>query len=73
MQGTVNAYTDIPVLIQSVPRGEIVSAADVAIEKVEIRSDFDHIIVDKVDIIGKQAKGAACRSATEVQPAGTRF
>ena len=58
VRGTVNAYTDIPVLTQSVPRGEIVSAADVAIEKVEIRSDFDHIIVDQVDIIGKQAKRA---------------
>ena len=58
VRGTVNAYTDVPVLTQSMPRGEIVSAADIAIEKVEIRSDFEHIIVDKVDIIGKQAKRA---------------
>jgi len=58
VRGTVNAYTDIPVLSESVPRGDIISAADVAIEKIEIRSDFDHIIVDQVDIIGKQAKRA---------------
>ena len=69
VRGTVNAYTDIPVLTESVPRGDIISAADVAIEKIEIRSDFDHIIVDQVDIIGKQAKRAlravmwTCRSS----------
>ena len=58
VRGTVNAYTDIPILTQSVPRGEIVSDGDISIEKVEIRSDFDQIIVDRDDIIGKQAKRA---------------
>ena len=58
VRGTVNAYTDIPVLTQSVPRGEIVSDSDISIEKVEIRSDFDKIIVDRADIVGKQARRA---------------
>ena len=58
VRGTVNAYTNIPVLTQSVPRGEIVSDSDISIEKVEIRSDFDKIIVDRADIVGKQARRA---------------
>ena len=58
VRGTVNAYTNIPVLTQSVPRGEIVSDSDISIEKVAIHSDFDKIIVDRADIVGKQARRA---------------
>jgi flagella basal body P-ring formation protein FlgA len=54
----VNAYADIPVLTQSVPRGELISRGDIAIEQVEISSDFERIIVDQIDIVGKQAKRA---------------
>jgi flagella basal body P-ring formation protein FlgA len=54
----VNAYADIPVLTQSVPRGELISQGDIAIEQVEISSDFERIIVDQIDIVGKQAKRA---------------
>jgi flagella basal body P-ring formation protein FlgA len=58
VRGTVNAYTDIPVLTETVPRGEILSDGDIVIEKIEIRSDFDNIIVDQEYIVGKQAKRA---------------
>jgi flagella basal body P-ring formation protein FlgA len=58
VRGTVNAYADIPVLTQSVPRGELISQGDIAIEQVEISSDFERIIVDQIDIVGKQAKRA---------------
>jgi flagella basal body P-ring formation protein FlgA len=46
------------VLTQSIPRGELISQGDVAIEQVEISSDFERIIVDQIDIVGKQAKRA---------------
>lgn len=58
VRGTAAAYTSIPVLAKSIPRGEIVSRNDVIIEKHAIRSDFDQIIVDHADIIGKQARRA---------------
>ena len=36
VRGTVNAYADIPVLTQSVPRGELISQGDIALSLIHI-------------------------------------
>ena len=66
VRGTVNAYTDIPVLTV-VPRGRSYQQRTLRSKKWRFAA-FDHIIVDQVDIIGKQAKGRCEPVSREFSP-----
>lgn len=56
VRGQVSAAIDLPVLATPVARGEIVSEADLTVQKRRIVSDLVGFISDKEDIVGKEAK-----------------
>jgi flagella basal body P-ring formation protein FlgA len=56
VRGTVSAHIDMPVLSTSVPRGELISSADVTLESRTVGSDLVGYVDNLDAIVGKVAK-----------------
>lgn len=58
IRAEVTASTEIPVLVASLNRDDIISKGDIVISRITIRSNPVGLLTDTDDIIGKQARRA---------------
>jgi flagella basal body P-ring formation protein FlgA len=56
VRADVTTYEEVPVLSRPVNRQDIIGHADIALRKINIRSDITGLLTDVNEIVGKEAK-----------------